>query len=45
MVRHVVVDGRPVVVDGDIVGTDRNDLRARIAEAWQATRRRMEDPR
>ena len=43
MVRHVIVDGKPLVADGKLVGADRQELRARIAEAWDATRRRMEE--
>jgi cytosine/adenosine deaminase-related metal-dependent hydrolase len=43
MVRHVVVNGRPVVVDRDPVGVDTTFLRQRIDEAWKATRRRMEE--
>lgn len=42
MVRHVVVDGRPVVVDGRLVTSDPGALRQRVAEAWTATRQRME---
>jgi len=43
MVRHVVVAGRPLVVDGRLVGVDAKALRLRINEAWRATRRRMEE--
>jgi 5-methylthioadenosine/S-adenosylhomocysteine deaminase len=42
MVRHVVVEGRPVVSDRRLVSGDVDELRRRIAEAWTATRRRME---
>jgi 5-methylthioadenosine/S-adenosylhomocysteine deaminase len=42
MVRHVVVAGRPVVVDGRLVTGDPDELRQRIAEVWAATRQRME---
>jgi len=41
-VRHVLVDGRPVVVDGRLTTVDPLELRARVDEAWQATRSRME---
>ena len=40
-VRHVVVDGRPLVVDGALTSVDAGALRERIAKAWEATRRRM----
>ncbi len=40
-VRHVVVDGRPLVVDGALTSVDAEALRERIAKAWEATRRRM----
>jgi cytosine/adenosine deaminase-related metal-dependent hydrolase len=43
MVRHVVVAGRPLVVDGRLVDVDATALRQRIDEAWRATRRRMEE--
>ena len=43
MVRHVVVAGRPLVVDGKLVDVDAKALRHRIDEAWKATRRRMEE--
>ena len=42
MIRHVVVAGRPVVVDGRLVTGDPGELRQRIAEVWAATRQRME---
>lgn len=41
MVRHVVVDGRPLIVDGELVEVDTVGLRFRINDAWEATRRRM----
>jgi cytosine/adenosine deaminase-related metal-dependent hydrolase len=41
-VRHVVVDGRPVVVDRQLVGLDNVEMRASIDEAWRATRKRMQ---
>jgi len=43
MVRHVVVAGQPVVIDGTLVNTDTEALRQRIDDAWRATRRRMEE--
>jgi len=43
MVRHVVVAGRPLVVDGEIVDVDTTAMRQRIDDAWRATRRRMEE--
>ena len=43
MVRHVVVAGQPLVVDGKPVDVDAKALRKRIDEAWKATRRRMEE--
>jgi cytosine/adenosine deaminase-related metal-dependent hydrolase len=43
MIRHVVVAGRPLVVDGQLVDVDTTDLRHRIDGAWKATRRRMEE--
>jgi 5-methylthioadenosine/S-adenosylhomocysteine deaminase len=43
MVRHVVVAGQPLVVDGRLVSTDTEALRQRIDDAWRATRRRMEE--
>ena len=45
MVRHVVVAGQPLVVDGKLVDVDTKALRVRIDEAWKATRRRMEEMR
>ncbi len=42
MVRHVIVGGRPVVVDGRLVSGDPEAIRQRVAEAWKATRQRME---
>jgi len=43
MVRHVVVGGQPLVVDGKLVGEETKTLRQRIDESWKATRRRMEE--
>ncbi len=43
MVRHVVVAGQPLVVDGKLIDVDEKALRHRIDEAWKATRRRMEE--
>jgi len=43
MVRHVVVAGQPLVVDGKLIDVDAKALRHRIDEAWRATRRRMEE--
>jgi len=43
MVRHVVVAGQPLVVDGALVSTDTEALRQRINDAWRATKRRMEE--
>lgn len=43
MIRHVIVAGRPIVVDGDLVNVDTGALRSRIAGAWDATQRRMEE--
>lgn len=40
-VRHVVVDGRPVVTDGVLRTTDPDGLHGRIGDAWAATRSRM----
>jgi cytosine/adenosine deaminase-related metal-dependent hydrolase len=45
MVRHVVVDGRPVVVDGALVEVDAEGMKSRIEDAWEATRRRMMESR
>jgi 5-methylthioadenosine/S-adenosylhomocysteine deaminase len=42
MVRHVVVAGRPVVLERRLVSGDPDGLRQRIAEVWTATQRRME---
>jgi cytosine/adenosine deaminase-related metal-dependent hydrolase len=42
-VRHVLVDGTPVVIDHDLVTTDAQSLRERVGEAWTSTRRRMEE--
>ncbi len=43
MVRHTVVGGRPVVEDHQLVTTEPEGLRRRVAEAWKATRTRMEE--
>jgi len=43
MVRHVVVAGQPLVVDGKLVDVDARAQRLRIDEAWKATMRRMEE--
>jgi cytosine/adenosine deaminase-related metal-dependent hydrolase len=43
MVRHTVVGGRPVVEDHRLVTTDPGALRLRVADAWKATRTRMEE--
>jgi cytosine/adenosine deaminase-related metal-dependent hydrolase len=39
--RHVVVDGRPLVVNGELLSLDAGSLTARVTEAWEATRARM----
>jgi 5-methylthioadenosine/S-adenosylhomocysteine deaminase len=43
MVRHVVVGGKPLVVDGQLVDVDTDALRQKIGIAWEATMRRMEE--
>jgi len=43
MVRHTVVAGRPVVEDHRLVITDPGALRQRVADAWMATHKRMEE--
>jgi cytosine/adenosine deaminase-related metal-dependent hydrolase len=43
MVRHVVVAGRPLVVNRKLVNSDEAALRLKIDAAWRATRRRMEE--
>jgi len=40
-VRHVVVDGVPLVVDGRLTAADEDGIRDRAREAWRATARRM----
>jgi cytosine/adenosine deaminase-related metal-dependent hydrolase len=40
-VRHVVVGGRPVVVDRQLETADSTELRQRIRHAWEATSARM----
>ncbi|RLE26618.1 MAG: N-ethylammeline chlorohydrolase [Acidobacteria bacterium] len=42
-VRHVVVDGSPVVENGVILTGSGQDIREHAREAWHATRQRMED--
>ena len=42
-VRHVVVAGRPVVVDKELTTVDSAVIRDRVEQAWQATRQRMEE--
>jgi cytosine/adenosine deaminase-related metal-dependent hydrolase len=44
-VRHVVVDGRPVVVDRQLETADSSELRQRIRHAWEATSARMRQVR
>lgn len=43
-VRHVVVAGRPVVVDGQLATADAGELREKIRAAWEATSARMRPP-
>jgi 5-methylthioadenosine/S-adenosylhomocysteine deaminase len=43
-VRHVVVGGRPVVVDGQLATADAGELRDKIRAAWEATSARMRPP-
>jgi len=43
LIRHVIVAGQPLVVDGKLVDVDTEALRHRIDQAWKATRRRMEE--
>lgn len=43
-VRHVLVDGRPAVIDGVLTTADPSELLRRITQAWRATRARMEEP-
>jgi cytosine/adenosine deaminase-related metal-dependent hydrolase len=40
-VRHVVVDGRPLVRDHALATVDRSELRSRVDESWRALRSRM----
>jgi cytosine/adenosine deaminase-related metal-dependent hydrolase len=42
-VRHVVVAGREVVVDGRLASVDEEEIRRRARQAWIATRSRMEE--
>lgn len=41
-VRHVIVDGRPVVADGRLVSGSDSAIREQARDAWATTRRRME---
>jgi 5-methylthioadenosine/S-adenosylhomocysteine deaminase len=41
-VRHTVVAGRPLVVDGVLEGVVEDELRTRVRGAWIDTRSRME---
>ena len=43
-VRHVLVDGRPVVRDRRLQTADPTAMRERIQDAWKATRSRMGHP-
>lgn len=43
MVRHVVVAGRRVVENRTLVTAEPAEVRSRVAEAWRATRQRMEE--
>ena len=43
MVRHVVIAGRRVVENRTLVTADPAEVRYRVAEAWRATRERMEE--
>ena len=43
MVRHVVIAGRRVVENHTLVTADPAEIRNRVAEAWCATRKRMEE--
>jgi 5-methylthioadenosine/S-adenosylhomocysteine deaminase len=43
MVRHVVIGGRLVVRDGRLITGDPDMLKAKVGEAWNATRQRMEE--
>jgi 5-methylthioadenosine/S-adenosylhomocysteine deaminase len=40
-VRHVIVDGLPVVVDGTLQTVDPAELRRQVHESWKATLSRM----
>jgi cytosine/adenosine deaminase-related metal-dependent hydrolase len=42
-VRHEVVAGEPVVVDRELSTADSGVIRERVDDAWQATRKRMEE--
>jgi cytosine/adenosine deaminase-related metal-dependent hydrolase len=41
-VRHVIVDGLPVVVDGTLTTFDPAELRSQVRESWEATRSRLD---
>jgi 5-methylthioadenosine/S-adenosylhomocysteine deaminase len=43
MVRHVVVDGQPLVVNRKLTSVNAAAVRQEIDDAWRATRRRMEE--
>jgi 5-methylthioadenosine/S-adenosylhomocysteine deaminase len=43
-VRHVIVNGRPLVVDGALTTIDPAALRTRVDDSWRATRARMKLP-
>jgi len=43
MIRHVVIAGRRVVENHTLVTADPAEVRNRVAEAWRATRERMEE--
>ena len=42
MVRHVIVDGQPLVVDGRPSGWDPAAIRTKVDTAWDTVRKRME---
>jgi cytosine/adenosine deaminase-related metal-dependent hydrolase len=42
-VRHVLVDGKPLVVDGRLASGDERAIKKRVAAAWHDTRARMEE--
>ena len=41
-VRHVIVDGSPIVEDGVFLRAEEHDIRDHAREAWHATQGRME---